>query len=404
MGASSIGKTTLARAAASLYGSGADDGYKHGWNITDNALESLAEVRSDSLLILDEMSQANPKHVGQCAYMYANGQGKARANQHGNARPVARWRGFALSTGEQGLAELLQQAQSSRLPASSCVLLIFRFPTRAGAGACLKIHGHPSAEALANRIREASSSVYGTAGPAFVSALTQYYDDVMAACGPSMDMFVARVCPPETGEQVRRVARKFALIAMAGELATDFGITPWEPGAACAAAERLFYVWQDARGGTGNAEAGQALDRLRAYLEQHAGHFSTCNRQAPSPCAGYITRTKTGERKWLIFPSVWRDIFQGRDASAAAKLLAGMGVLRPRGPGDYQRTCRIPGRGTTTKSFYVINDAALGVAIAEEDREGDGPARFAEDAGCGRERFCCALLANALKVSRGMRI
>jgi len=42
-------------------------------------------------LILDELSQIDPKEAGEAAYLFANGQGKTRATRHGTAKQSMRW-------------------------------------------------------------------------------------------------------------------------------------------------------------------------------------------------------------------------------------------------------------------------------------------------------------------------
>ena len=75
------------------------------WRSTDNALEATAAQHSDCLLILDELAQIDPKTAGECAYMLANEQSKARATCNGAARTRLTWRLLFLSAGELGLAD-----------------------------------------------------------------------------------------------------------------------------------------------------------------------------------------------------------------------------------------------------------------------------------------------------------
>lgn len=70
--------------AASVWGGSS---YLQRWRTTDNALEAIAAQHSDLLLILDELAQVDPKTAGECAYMLANEQSKARATRNGAARP-----------------------------------------------------------------------------------------------------------------------------------------------------------------------------------------------------------------------------------------------------------------------------------------------------------------------------
>ena len=86
IGSSSLGKTTVARAAASVLG-GPD--YMQRWRATINGLEAVAALHSCALLILDEMGQVDPREVGESSYMLANGQGKQRATKTGAASEMA---------------------------------------------------------------------------------------------------------------------------------------------------------------------------------------------------------------------------------------------------------------------------------------------------------------------------
>jgi hypothetical protein len=128
-----------------------------------------------------------------------------------------------------------------------------------------------------------------------------------------------------------------------------------------AAEERRSLIKHDARGGTENAESMQDLERLRDFLERNGAQFASPG-NLPKPWSGYFNQK---DRQWLIFPSTWRTIHAGHDASGAAKRLAALGVLIPGREGDYQRTCRIPYDKKRSKSFYVVNEKALGVGDAE---------------------------------------
>src|SRR5450830_46968 len=101
-GSSSTGKTTALAAAASLFGGPA---YVNRWRATSNGLESLAALHNDTLLILDELAQVDPREAGEIAYMVANGQGKQRSARTGSAKPRQSWRLLFLSAGEIGLAQ-----------------------------------------------------------------------------------------------------------------------------------------------------------------------------------------------------------------------------------------------------------------------------------------------------------
>jgi uncharacterized protein (DUF927 family) len=84
--------------------------YARVWRSTTNGLEGLAALHNDGLLILDELSQCDPRPAGEAAYLLADGQGKVRAARTRAARAVQRWRLLFLSAGEESLSALMARA------------------------------------------------------------------------------------------------------------------------------------------------------------------------------------------------------------------------------------------------------------------------------------------------------
>ena len=56
-------------------------GYCRTWRSTANGLEAVAELHNDSLLVVDELSELDPREAGDTAYMLSNGAGKARISR-----------------------------------------------------------------------------------------------------------------------------------------------------------------------------------------------------------------------------------------------------------------------------------------------------------------------------------
>jgi uncharacterized protein (DUF927 family) len=110
-GDSSLGKTTAQWAAGSVCGGGGIIGYLIPWRATVNGLENIAVAHCDSLLVLDEISQAEPRAIGQAAYLLANGQGAGRMRRDTSSRPIATWRILFLSSGEMSLAAKVQDRE-----------------------------------------------------------------------------------------------------------------------------------------------------------------------------------------------------------------------------------------------------------------------------------------------------
>jgi putative DNA primase/helicase len=135
-GGSSQGKTTIAQAAASVWGRGASPGYVRAWRATANGLEGAAASTSDTVLILDELSVVEARDVHAALYGLANGTGKVRAARDGSLREPKSWRVLILSTGEiPAGTKLLEDRAGRRAPDNWCACWTIQ-PIGAGVLAC----------------------------------------------------------------------------------------------------------------------------------------------------------------------------------------------------------------------------------------------------------------------------
>lgn len=249
------------------------------WRATGNALEAVASAHNDTLLPLDELGQADPREIGEVAYMLANGAGKERLRDRGGLRRPASWRVLFASTGEEGLADLLRRA--GRPVKAGQAVRVLDVPADAGAGRGVfeELHDEASGDAFARLLREACAAQHGTAGPAFLAALAPLVGRpgwIEEVARPRLRAAAAELVPAEADGQVVRAAGRFALIGFAGELAAELGMLPWPPGAAAAAARSCFHAWLVLRGGTGGHETMALLAFLRRFIQAHgAARFET---------------------------------------------------------------------------------------------------------------------------------
>jgi putative DNA primase/helicase len=88
-------------------------------------------------------------------------------------------------------------------------------------------------------------------------------------------------CISPADGQVKRAASKFALAAMAGELAIQYGIVPWPKGDAIKAAAKMFDAWCAGRGTVANDEPRQILRRVSDFIDRH-GDFDSRTRMPAS--------------------------------------------------------------------------------------------------------------------------
>jgi putative DNA primase/helicase len=248
-GPSSTGKTTLLQVAASVWGRGGSPGYLRAWRATANGLEGAAASATDTALILDELGQVEAREAAAALYSLANGTGKARAARDGALREPKTWRALILSSGELPTETKLAEDRSRRARAGQFVRMLdvpadreFGFGAFDNAGP----DGDPAG--LAKAFKQAAILAYGTAGPEFVRRLIA--EGVTGEDLHGMvSTFAARVVPAGADGQVDRAAQRFGLVMAAGELAIDWGLTPWHQGAAREAAAWALRRWIELRGG-----------------------------------------------------------------------------------------------------------------------------------------------------------
>ena len=353
VGDSSTGKTTLLEAGCSIWGG---PSYRRSWRATANGMEGAAALFNDCLLALDEISECDPREVGAIVYSLGNGRGKQRAGRSGNARGVTRWRCFVLSSGERSIATAMLEG-GHRAKAGQAVRLLDIAAARMF-GAWDTLHDLPSGTAFSDAIKRASVTHHGHAGRAFLEKLTRDSRDFCAL----LERFKGLpLLSAEGGEgQDKRAAGRFALLAMAGEVATDYGITGWPEGEAIKAAAEGFRVWRAMRG-KGNDERRQILEKVSGFIERHgSGRFSDADANSEAPIrdrAGWWKEISES-REYLFTADGMREALRGFDFNRALDVLQEAGALPvPGADGKRARFYRICGHGM---KLYPVQSEKLG--------------------------------------------
>lgn len=346
-GASSSGKSTALKVAASVWGDPAV--YPRLWRATANGLEGLAAVHNDGLLILDELGQIDPRQAGEAAYLLANGQGKTRANRTGMARAAARWRLLFLSAGEVGLADLMASAGHRATAGQEIRLADIEADAGRGMGLFEELHGHSSPAAFALALKDAASRYYGAAGMEWLRRIVADRAKLSDILAGIVRKFAEGIVPAGASGQVVRVARRFGLVAAAGELATRYGLTGWQEGEAVHAAKVCFLAWLEGFGGAGNQEERAILAQVQAFIEAHGdSRFQRLHTDDPRTIQNRVGFVRQGEKgdEYLILPEAFRrEVVKGFDPKAAVRALLKAGWLVPGGDGRPTQKPRIPGKG-----------------------------------------------------------
>jgi putative DNA primase/helicase len=258
-GDSSTGKSTGHKIASSIWGG---EGFRKTWKATGNGLEASAVLYNDCLMALDELGDSDPKEAIQSIYTLGNGTGKQRANVRGTSRQVHKWRIVLLSNGEKTLRSHAQSAGLTVKAGQEIRLL--EVPIFGAYGSFDDLHSMKDARLFSDTLQKNTSLYYGVAGIAYLEKLVNDNQDLGELLEQALTNFVSAGMQP----QEHRAARAFSLVAVAGELATHYGITGWSEGEAFRAVFKCFEQWRLHRG-AGTTEDKDILKAIRDFIDSY---------------------------------------------------------------------------------------------------------------------------------------
>ncbi|WP_023639908.1 TOPRIM and DUF927 domain-containing protein [Dickeya zeae] len=340
---SSAGKTTTASVATSLYGN--PELLRLTWYGTALGLANEAAAHNDALMPLDEVGQgADPVSVAQAAYALFNGVGKLQGAKEGGNRELKRWRTVAISTGEMDLETFI--ASVGRKTKAGQLVRLLNIPLSKTA----RFHEHANGKQHADALKDACLQYHGAAGRAWIKHLADHPQQAIEAVRAAETRWRSLI-PADYGEQVHRVAARFAVM----EAALSLGrvITGWDEQTGRDAIQHSFNAWVR-EFGTGNKEHQQIIEQCEAFLNAHG-----LSRFAPLPynpqdlpirdLAGYRDRGKhdAAPMMFYTFPATFEgEIARGFNVRQFAEILRGAGMLTPptSGRGYQRKSPRIDGR------------------------------------------------------------
>ncbi|EBJ1006192.1 DNA primase [Salmonella enterica] len=340
---SSAGKTTTANVASSLYGN--PDLLRLTWYGTALGLANEAAAHNDGLMPLDEVGQgADVMSVSQSAYALFNGVGKLQGAKEGGNRDLKRWRTVAISTGEMDLETFITAA--GRKTKAGQLVRLLNIPL----SKAICFHEYQNGKQHADALKDAYQQHHGTAGREWIKWLVDHQQqaiDTVRECEARWRSLI----PADYGEQVHRVAARFAVLEAA--LLLSEVVTGWDAQTCRDAIQHSYNAWLR-EFGTGNKEHQQIIEQTEAFLNAYG-----LSRFAPFPyspadlpirdLAGYRQRGEHDESPMIFyaFPATFeKEIAAGFNAKQFAEVLKNAGMLIPPNSGrGYQRKSpRIQGR------------------------------------------------------------
>ncbi|MDD5319146.1 MAG: DUF927 domain-containing protein [Methylococcales bacterium] len=345
-GDSSKGKSTGHKIAASIWGG---EGFRKSWKATGNGLEAAAVLFNDGLLALDELGDSDAREVNQIIYALGNGTGKQRANVKGTARPVHKWRIVLLSNGEKTLESHFQEKGLSVKAGQSVRLL--QIPVFGNYGAFDELHGMKDGRLFSDTLQKNTSDYYGAAGITYLEQLVNDTQDFGGLLEEAIKLFTSKNMQP----QEYRAARAFALIALAGELATGYKVTGWTEGAALEAALKCFEQWRNHRG-IGATEDKVILESIIDFIARYGDSRFTPKVDNGTPIradrAGWYSDGHNDERTYLFTSAGLKDATTGYDQKRVIEALTKAGWLIRDSNGHPTTQHKIQRRNS---KFYAVN-------------------------------------------------
>ncbi|MEZ5717891.1 MAG: hypothetical protein R3E55_05325 [Burkholderiaceae bacterium] len=256
-------------------------------------------------------------------------------------------------------------------------------------GAFENIHDFAGAAAFSSHLTREAQACHGAPGRALLEWACTHADTLARRVRNATAALSRQWMPQGASGQVERVGARFALVGVAGELATEAGLTGWPVGESERAARACFDAWLAARGGAGNGEVAAMLRQVRRFLESHGeGRFAWWHRAADDHNAKTLQRAgfrrmvdqdgkpiksnsdhqqEYGERmapadgentsvEYFVLPEVFRsEMCQGFDYLAVCRTLLERGALVPDKGRPFDCRTRLPGHGMA--NCYRISPA-----------------------------------------------
>lgn len=349
---SSSGKTTTANVASSLYGN--PDALRLTWYGTALGLANEASAHNDALMPLDEVGQgADPHSVSQSAYALFNGVGKLQGAKEGGNRDLKRWRTIAISTGEMDMETFI--ATSGRKVKAGQLVRLLNIPL----SKAVCFHEHANGKQHADALKAAYQQHYGAAGREWVKYLADHQQDAVAAVRAA-EVRWRSLIPAHYGEQVHRVAARFAVLEAA--LLLGRIMTGWDEQGCRDAIQHSYNAWVNLFG-TSNKEYEQIIEQAEAFLSAFGmSRFATLdyNEQAliiPN-LAGYRVCKRYGDPVlFYVLPKPFKEeMAKGFDSTQFARTLNESGRLKKpaKGKGYQTLTPRLEHLGGIQQRAYLV--------------------------------------------------
>lgn len=358
-GQSTGGKTTIQRAAQSVWGHGQEAA--EDWDSTAYALTNSALACNDGLISLDEISKdSSGDAVKHGIYALTNGKGRTRGDIDKGNRPTARFRVLGISTDETDLENHLKKFGKEAMAGE-----LVRCPSIPHK---LENHHHfTDMRAFTTHLNHASSRFYGTAGRYFMQKITDdteiWKQVVIKRFNEYLDVLQKN---HDLNDQNARTARLFATAMMGVQLACQTKVLPLDEKPLLTGIEHCFIDWLGQQPNKESYEDYKILKQASDFMQTNSMYFlnleTTYDAPPPFVSLGFVKKGEE-EDEFYLYPAVFTErLCKGFDKNKVTEVLAKASWLKRAGYGKrWQKKMRYRGIGDAaakqTGHFYVLKGA-----------------------------------------------
>lgn len=370
-GDSSTGKTTALQIAVTVWGCGLDPQSSGGratlverWNATANAMEPLAAAHSGIVLVIDELGSSGDLAIS--VYNVTAGQGKARMQKIGGLRSTDQWTLFILSAGEVSMQEKIENTAKRKAKTGEIIraldIPVGALPTNMNLS-------KDDERLLVERVKAQCGEMFGTAGPAFIQAVCDYFQSEQAlrewldqnSTALFEKLIDYAVASGRTlGAAHKRAMRRFSFVGAVGTLAAQAGILPFDEGLIETTMLTISDAWLSALPVLSEGE--RAVESIRSYLLRYNSQILRYDewQQQGFPASERPNSMKAIKKGgyFLFDADQLGHACEDTSSRAALAYLKENGILEYE---DNKTTKRINMAGLDIKRqpFYVINASKL---------------------------------------------
>jgi putative DNA primase/helicase len=300
--------------------------------------------------------------------MLSNETGRTRMTSATTQARTAQWKLMMLSSGEVSVTDHAGTAGKQVKAGTDIRLLNIPVGVHPESGSFQDLHDFDSPKELAEHLNENVRTCYGSAGRAFLELMLTDREAKMERLREVINRFVRENLDKSHASEVQRVANRFALMAAAGTLATEVGITGWRKDDAYQACVDCYGMWIGARGTAGSTDDERALRQVRKFLELYGSSRFVPNENSSlrvDRCAG--VREKDGGVFYISREVFASEVCAGFDPKRVAKMLAESGYLDLDSDGRYLKKPRLKTEAVCETRFYAVKASIFGDDAEDEE-------------------------------------